>query len=59
MVDAPCLVAALVADWPRSTAVPGFWLALIARQGLFSVPGRAAATNSGTPMGVFVSLHPR
>ena len=58
-VDAPCLVAGLVVGWLTSTVVPGFWLAAIARQALFSVPGRAAATNSGTTMGVFVSLQPR
>ena len=30
-VDAPCFVAGLVAGWLRPIAVPGFWLALVAR----------------------------
>ena len=58
-VDAPCLVAGLVAVWLRATAVPGFYVAWIARQRLFLVPGRAIATNSGTPWGSFVTLYPR
>ena len=44
-VDAPCLVAGLVAVWLRATAVPGFCVAWVARQRLFLVPGRAIATN--------------
>ena len=58
-VDAPCLVAGLVAVWLRATAVPGFCVAWVARQRLFLVPGRAIATNSGTPWGSFVTLYPR
>ena len=58
-VDAPCLVAGLVAVWLRATAVPGFCVAWVARQRLFLVPGRAIATNSGTPLGSFVTLYPR
>ena len=58
-VDAPCLVAGLVAVWLRATAVPGFCVAWVARQRLFLEPGRAIATNSGTPWGSFVILYPR
>ena len=58
-VDAPCLVAGLVAVWLRATAVPGFCVAWVARQRLFLLLGRAIATNSGTPWGSFVTLYPR